>query len=114
MLPDDTRRRPESILDQFRRYTWWFTPTRWSSSTPGWRRDVLDSPIRAQRLPRDPAETLPAEHLFGRRLEMMTLAVMSQLRPRGKLVPDRARMGLRRRAADRARPPEAAYYAGRR
>ena len=28
-------------------------------------------------------ETLPGEHVFGRRVEMMTLAVMSQLRPRG-------------------------------
>ncbi len=28
-------------------------------------------------------ETLPGEHVFGRRVEMMTLAVMSRLRPRG-------------------------------
>jgi hypothetical protein len=28
-------------------------------------------------------ETLPPDHLFGRRLEMLTLAVMSQLRARG-------------------------------
>ena len=28
-------------------------------------------------------ETLPPDHLFGRRLEMLTLAVMSQLRAKG-------------------------------
>ena len=28
-------------------------------------------------------ETLPPDHLFGRRLEMLTLAVMSQLRASG-------------------------------
>ena len=28
-------------------------------------------------------ETLPPDHLFGRRTEMLTLAVMSQLRARG-------------------------------
>jgi hypothetical protein len=28
-------------------------------------------------------ETLPADHLFGRRVEMLTLAVLSQLRARG-------------------------------
>ncbi|MDQ6810990.1 MAG: AarF/ABC1/UbiB kinase family protein, partial [Actinomycetota bacterium] len=27
-------------------------------------------------------ETLPADHLFGRRMEMLTLAVLSQLRAR--------------------------------
>jgi hypothetical protein len=27
-------------------------------------------------------ETLPADHLFGRRVEMLTLAVLSQLRAR--------------------------------
>jgi hypothetical protein len=28
-------------------------------------------------------ETLPADHLFGRRVEMLTLAVLGQLRARG-------------------------------
>jgi hypothetical protein len=28
-------------------------------------------------------ETLPADHLFGRRVEMLTLAVLSQLRAHG-------------------------------
>ena len=58
-------------------------------------------------------ERLPAEHLLGRRLEMMTLAVMSQLRPRANwfriarewLYGDEPRTELGRL--------EAAYYAER-
>ena len=49
-------------------------------------------------------ETLPPDHLFGRRLETLTLAVMSQLHATRQLAPDRARVDLRRRARDRARP----------
>ena len=60
-------------------------------------------------------ETLPAEHLFGRRLEMLTLAVIGQLRAARQLAPDRARVDLRRRAG---RPSsgalEAEYYAASR
>ena len=49
-------------------------------------------------------ETLPPDHLFGRRLETLTLAVMAQLRSTAQLAPDRARVDLRRRPGDRARP----------
>ena len=59
-------------------------------------------------------ETLPAEHLFGRRLEMMTLAVMSQLRPRGNWY----RIAREWLYGDAPQTElgelEAAYYAGRR
>ena len=44
-------------------------------------------------------ETLPADHLFGRRVELLTLAVLSQLRRARQLAPDRARVDVRRRAA---------------
>ena len=40
-------------------------------------------------------ETLPADHLFGRRVELLTLAVLSQLRGAGELAPDRARVDVR-------------------
>ena len=36
------------------------------------------------------------EHLFGRRMEMLTLAVLSQLRAQRQLAPDRARVDVRR------------------
>ncbi len=85
MLPDDTRATPQSILDQFRRYTWWFTRDEVLELDPGMAtRIVLDfSDPTHSAFHEIRRETLPAEHLFGRRLEMMTLAVMSQLRPQG-------------------------------
>ncbi len=36
------------------------------------------------------------EHLFGRRMEMLTLAVLSQLRASRQLAQDRARVDVRR------------------
>ena len=48
-------------------------------------------------------ETLPADHLFGRRVEMLTLAVLSQLRVPRELPPHRARVDVRRAAGHRAR-----------
>ena len=81
-LPRTRDFRPEELLAQFRDATWWY---------------VLDEEIELDARDRDaggdrhvrPAlehfgqmrhETLPADHLFGRRVEMLTLAVLSQLR----------------------------------
>ena len=116
MLPDSSRATPDSVLDQFRRYTWWYTADEIVELDPGAAtRIVLDfsDPLH-DAFHEVRRETLPAEHVFGRRLEMMTLAVMSQLRPRGNwyriarewLYDDRPRTELGRL--------EAAYYAGRR
>ena len=51
-------------------------------------------------------ETLPADHIFGRRVELLTLAVLGQLRATRQLAPDRPRVDVRRRAGDRARELE--------
>ncbi len=116
MLPDDSRATPESILDQFRRYTWWFTQDEVLELDPGMAtRIVLDFSDPMQRSFHEVRrETLPAEHLFGRRLEMMTLAVMSQLRPRGNWY----RIAREWLYGDAPRTElgilEAEYYAGRR
>jgi predicted unusual protein kinase regulating ubiquinone biosynthesis (AarF/ABC1/UbiB family) len=85
MLPDPARSTPERVLAQFRKYTWWFTTDELLELDPGMAtRIVLDFSDPTQQEFHDVRrESLPAEHLFGRRLEMMTLAVMSQLRPRG-------------------------------
>ena len=116
MLPDDTRATPESILDQFRALHVVVHPDEVLELDPGMAtRIVLDfSDPTHSAFHEIRRETLPAEHLFGRRLEMMTLAVMSQLRPRGNwyriarewLYDDepQTELGLL----------EAAYYAGRR
>ena len=59
-------------------------------------------------------ETLPADHIFGRRVEMLTLAVLAQLRRLRQLAPDRPRVDVRRRARHRARPPGGRVLRGRR
>jgi hypothetical protein len=72
----------EDLLAQFHDMTWWYTEDG----------DVLLEPEIATKVmitmsdPRSPwysqmrNETVPPDHLFGRRLETLTLAVLSQLR----------------------------------
>ena len=85
MLPDPERAEPAAMLEQFRAYSWWFTTDEVVELDPSLATAIVFdfSDPRAGRLQHIRHERLPAEHLFGRRLEMMTLAVMSQLRPRG-------------------------------
>ena len=49
-------------------------------------------------------ENIPADELMGRRMEIGVIAVLAQLGARAQLAPDHARVGLRGRARDRARP----------
>jgi len=75
----------EKILAMFDDITWWYTRDEEIQLLPEIATEVL---ITASD-PRSPYfgsmrhETIPTEHLFGRRLEMLTLAVMSQLRAKG-------------------------------
>ena len=64
----------------------------------------MSRPALARTSARCATRRCRADHLFGRRLEMLTLAVLGQLRAHGELAPDRARVDLRRRAGDRAGP----------
>ena len=83
MLRDPEHSTPEGVIEQFRGYTWWFTTDEVLELDPGLAtRIVLDfADPMADQFRRVRHETLPGEHVFGRRVEMMTLAVMSQLRP---------------------------------
>jgi predicted unusual protein kinase regulating ubiquinone biosynthesis (AarF/ABC1/UbiB family) len=73
---------PESILDQFHDLTGWYTLDAEMTLTPDIATDVMIqmSDPRSRWWGKMRHETLPPEHLFGRRLEMLTLAVISQLR----------------------------------
>jgi predicted unusual protein kinase regulating ubiquinone biosynthesis (AarF/ABC1/UbiB family) len=84
MLRDPEHATPEGVIKQFRGYTWWFTTDEVVELDPGLAtRIVLDfADPTADQFRRVRHETLPGEHVFGRRVEMMTLAVISQLRPR--------------------------------
>jgi len=115
MLPNPERATPEGVIAQFRAYSWWFTTDAVLELDPSLAtRIVLEfsDPTQGQ-FQRIRHERLPVEHVFGRRLEMMTLAVMSQLRPRGNW------FRIAREWLYDAEPEtelgrqEAAYYAGR-
>jgi len=76
---------PEGILEQFHDLTWWYTTDEEVALTPEIATEIVIemSDPRSTHFAKMRHETLPPDHLFGRRLEMLTLAVMSQLRARG-------------------------------
>jgi predicted unusual protein kinase regulating ubiquinone biosynthesis (AarF/ABC1/UbiB family) len=76
---------PQGILDQVRDMTWWYLEDEVVALTPEIATEVMIemSDPRSSHFAKMRHETLPPDHLFGRRLEMLTLAVMSQLRARG-------------------------------
>jgi tRNA A-37 threonylcarbamoyl transferase component Bud32 len=73
---------PESILEQFHDLTGWYTLDAEMTLTPDIATDVMIqmSDPRSRYFGKMRHETLPPDHLFGRRLEMLTLAVLGQLR----------------------------------
>jgi predicted unusual protein kinase regulating ubiquinone biosynthesis (AarF/ABC1/UbiB family) len=76
---------PEGILEQVHDMTWWYLEDAEVALTPEIATEVMIemSDPRSSHFAKMRHETLPPDHLFGRRLEMLTLAVMSQLRARG-------------------------------
>ena len=75
----------EEIIDQFHDLTGWYSLDAEIRLTPEIATDVMIqmSDPRSRWWGKIRHETLPAEHLFGRRLEMLTLAVIGQLRATG-------------------------------
>ncbi|MEO6496093.1 MAG: AarF/ABC1/UbiB kinase family protein [Solirubrobacteraceae bacterium] len=65
--------------------TWWYTQDRDIALEPEIATEVLIqmSDPRSRHFATMRHETLPPDHLFGRRLEVLTLAVLSQLRATG-------------------------------
>ena len=115
MLPDPERADPAAMVEQFQTYSWWFTKDEVVALDPSLATTiVLDfSDPRAGRLQQIRHERLPAEHLFGRRLEMMTLAVMSQLRPQANWFRVAREWLYGDAPVTELGHLEAAYYAGR-
>jgi predicted unusual protein kinase regulating ubiquinone biosynthesis (AarF/ABC1/UbiB family) len=72
---------PEKLLAQFRDLTWWYTVDGEVELTPAIATQVMIdmSDPRSQWYGQMRHESVPADHLFGRRLETLTLAVLSQL-----------------------------------
>jgi predicted unusual protein kinase regulating ubiquinone biosynthesis (AarF/ABC1/UbiB family) len=76
---------PKGILEQLHDMTWWYSTDEEIELTPEIATEIMIemSDPRSSHFAKMRHETLPPDHLFGRRLEMLTLAVMSQLRARG-------------------------------
>jgi hypothetical protein len=84
-IAEPDRYTPEQILHQFEDVTWWYTRDAEVELTPEIATQiVIDmSDPRSRHYAAMRHENLPPDHLFGRRTETLTLAVMSQLRATG-------------------------------
>ena len=110
-------RRPTSCWRTFLDATWWYMLDE-EIELDARDRDAGDDrdvrPALAATSARCATRRCRADHLFGRRVEMLTLAVLWQLRATRQLAPDRARVDVRRRAGDRARPRRGGVLRARR
>jgi predicted unusual protein kinase regulating ubiquinone biosynthesis (AarF/ABC1/UbiB family) len=81
-IREPQRWNPDDLLAQFRGLTWWYTTDETVELTPEIATQILIdmSDPRSQWYSHMRHESVPADHLFGRRLETLTLAVLSQLR----------------------------------
>jgi predicted unusual protein kinase regulating ubiquinone biosynthesis (AarF/ABC1/UbiB family) len=84
-IREPDRFRPDKLLAQFLDATWWYVLDEELTLEPEIATQVLIdmSDPRSSHFGQMRHETLPADHLFGRRVEMLTLAVLSQLRAHG-------------------------------
>jgi len=83
-LREPDRFRPDKLLAQFLDATWWYILDEDVQLQPEIATEVMIemSDPRSSHFAQMRHETLPADHLFGRRVELLTLAVLSQLRAR--------------------------------
>jgi predicted unusual protein kinase regulating ubiquinone biosynthesis (AarF/ABC1/UbiB family) len=82
---ESARYSDEQLLEQFRDLTWWYTTDEEIELTPEIATQVMIdmSDPRSRHFAQMRHESLPPDHLFGRRLEVLTLAVLGQLRAKG-------------------------------
>jgi predicted unusual protein kinase regulating ubiquinone biosynthesis (AarF/ABC1/UbiB family) len=84
-FPEPERFRPERVLEHFRAATSWYTADEYVELTPEYATQVLInmSDPRSEYFGYLRHESAPPDHLFGRRMEVLTLAVLSQLYAHG-------------------------------
>jgi predicted unusual protein kinase regulating ubiquinone biosynthesis (AarF/ABC1/UbiB family) len=84
-LRDPDRFRADKLLAQFLDATWWYVFDEEVQLEPEIATQVMIdmSDPRSSHFGQMRHESLPADHIFGRRVEMLTLAVLAQLRARG-------------------------------
>jgi predicted unusual protein kinase regulating ubiquinone biosynthesis (AarF/ABC1/UbiB family) len=84
-FPDPEKFRPERVLEHFRAATSWYTMDEYVELEPEYATQVLIdmSDPRSEYFGYLRQESAPPDHLFGRRMEVLTLAVISQLHAHG-------------------------------
>ena len=82
LLKQPDKFRPDKLLSQFLDATWWYLTDEEIQLEPEIATQVMIdmSDPRSEHFGQMRHETLPADHIFGRRVEMLTLAVLGQLR----------------------------------
>jgi hypothetical protein len=73
------------VLEHFRAATSWYTEDAYVELTPEWATRVLIDmgDPRSEYFGQLRHENAPPDHIFGRRMEVLTLAVIAQLHARG-------------------------------
>jgi predicted unusual protein kinase regulating ubiquinone biosynthesis (AarF/ABC1/UbiB family) len=84
-FPEPDKFKPERVLEHFRAATSWYTVDEEIELTPEYATQVMIdmSDPRSEYFGMLRHESAPPDHLFGRRMEVLTLAVISQLHARG-------------------------------